>query len=41
MFMELLNDLFTYTTDMLLDQFQEEGASDYYTWYIRLLTAGT
>ena len=40
MFLELLTDLFAHTADSLLDQFQEDGSSDYYTWYIRLLTAG-
>ena len=40
MFLELLNDLFTYSLESLLNQFQEDGSSDYYTWYIRLLTAG-
>ncbi len=38
--MELVTDLFTYTCESLLTLFQEDGQSDYYTWFMRLLTAG-
>jgi hypothetical protein len=38
---ELIESLFTYSRDTLLAQFQEDGQSDYYTWFMRLLTAGT
>lgn len=37
--MELLDSLFELTTDDLLKKFQDDGDSDYYTWYMRLLTA--
>ena len=37
---ELLQDLFSYSEQSLLDLFQEDGQSDYYTWFMRLLTAG-
>ena len=36
---EVLDDLFTYTQDDLLNSFQASGLSDYYTWYMRLLTS--
>ena len=36
---ELITDLFTNTTETLLANFQEDGQSDYYTWFMRLLTA--
>lgn len=36
----LLNELFTnYTRESLLASFQEDGESDYYTWFMRLLTS--
>ena len=38
---ELITDLFTNTTETLLAHFQEDGQSDYYTWFMRLLTAAT
>lgn len=37
---ELLQDLFSYSEESLLTLFQEDGQSDYYTWFMRLLTAG-
>lgn len=40
MFIELLEDLFSMTPVQLLGSFQEDGHSDYYTWFMRLLTAG-
>jgi hypothetical protein len=40
MLVELLRDLFTYDRTTLLATFQEDGSSDYFTWYIRLITAG-
>lgn len=40
MLVDLLRDLFTYDRTTLLATFQEEGSSDYFTWYIRLITAG-
>ena len=40
MLLELLEGLFSHTFDSLLAVFQEDGPSDYYTWYIRLVTAG-
>ena len=36
---EVLENLFTYTLDELLESFQATGLSDYYTWYMRLLTS--
>lgn len=40
-FHELLATLFeSYTRETLLDSFQEDGKADYYTWFMRLLTAG-
>ena len=32
-------NLSDYTLDELLDSFQASGLSDYYTWYMRLLTS--
>jgi hypothetical protein len=40
MLVELLRDLFTHDRTTLLATFQEDGSSDYFTWYIRLITAG-
>jgi ubiquitin thioesterase protein OTUB1 len=37
---DLLENIFSYTSDSLLSLFQEDGQSDYYTWFMRLLTAG-
>jgi len=40
MFIELLDDLFTKSRDEILQLFSEEGGnSDYYTWYMRLITS--
>lgn len=36
---ELLDELFTITLDDLLNKFQENGESNYYTWFMRLLTS--
>ena len=36
---ELFENLFTYTQNDLLNSFQASGLSDYYTWYMRLLTS--
>lgn len=33
--------MFTHTCESLLSLFQEDGQSDYYTWFMRLLTAGS
>jgi ubiquitin thioesterase protein OTUB1 len=41
MLQELLDGLFTMTRDTLQATFQEDGESDYYTWFMRLLTAGS
>ena len=35
----IIQDLFTHTRDSLLAAFQAGGEADYYTWYMRLLTA--
>ena len=35
----LLNELFTLNSTTLLEKFQADGESDYYTWYMRLLTS--
>jgi hypothetical protein len=40
MLVELLAGLFSHSADSLLALFQEDGQSDYYTWFMRLLTAG-
>lgn len=40
MLLELLDDLFSLQLSSLLDHFQANGSADYYTWYMRLLTAG-
>ena len=40
MFVVLIRDLFTNTREKLFSDFQENGDSNYYTWYMRLLTAG-
>lgn len=37
---DLVENLFSKTRDVLLSEFQEDGPSDYYTWFMRLLTAG-
>ena len=37
---ELLEGLFDMSRESLLAAFQESGNSDYYTWFMRLLTAG-
>lgn len=36
---EVLENLFNYSPEELLDSFQASGLSDYYTWYMRLLTS--
>ena len=38
--LELLESLFSQTRDTLFVKFQEDGISDYYVWFMRLLTAG-
>jgi ubiquitin thioesterase protein OTUB1 len=38
--MELIEGLFSKSREDLLACFQEDGQSDYYTWFMRLLTAG-
>lgn len=38
-FLELLDELFSMTIDSLFESFQEGGNADYYTWFMRLLTA--
>eukprot|EP01036_Dinobryon_divergens_P041443 gene41443-54937_t len=40
LFIELLGDLFSFSRESLLNQFQSDGNADYYTWYMRILTAG-
>ena len=40
MFIDLIENLFNTTNEELLLSFQESGNSDYYTWFMRLLTAG-
>jgi ubiquitin thioesterase protein OTUB1 len=40
MFLELLQNLDTMTRESLLEEFQEGGSADHYTWYMRALTAG-
>lgn len=39
MLLELLTKLFSLTRDQLYQEFQDDGNSDYYIWYIRLLTS--
>jgi len=39
MFIELLEGLFSMTVESLFESFQEGGNADYYTWFMRLLTA--
>ena len=41
MLLELLEGLPTMTADGLLTLFQEDGSGDYYTWYVRVLTAAS
>ena len=38
--MELLDEIMEMTYESLLERFQAELDSNYYTWYMRLLTAG-
>jgi hypothetical protein len=38
--MELLENLFQQSRDTLFLQFQEDGHSEYFIWFMRLLTAG-
>lgn len=35
-----MTSLFTNSVESLLEKFQEGGMADYYTWFMRLLTAG-
>eukprot|EP01038_Epipyxis_sp_PR26KG_P012105 gene12105-16202_t len=37
---QLIEDLFSLSIDSLYQLFQEDGKSNYYTWFMRLLTAG-
>jgi ubiquitin thioesterase protein OTUB1 len=37
--LDVLENLFNYSLEQLLESFQESGLSDYYTWYMRLLTS--
>lgn len=39
-FLELIQNIFAFTADALLELFQEGGKADCYTWFMRLLTAG-
>mmetsp|Transcript_78264 Transcript_78264/g.153622 ORF Transcript_78264/g.153622 Transcript_78264/m.153622 type:complete len:293 (-) Transcript_78264:70-948(-) len=39
-FLEFIEKIPTMTTSTLLEQFLEGGEAEYYTWYMRLLTAG-
>jgi hypothetical protein len=40
MLIEFIEGLFDLTKEKLLEAFLEDGNSDYYTWFMRLLTAG-
>lgn len=40
MFVELIAGIFPSDTDALVAMFQEDGQSDYYVWFMRLLTSG-
>ena len=35
-----MKDIFNLNREALLELFQEGGKADYYTWFMRLLTAG-
>jgi hypothetical protein len=41
MLIELLDSLPLISPQDLYDQFTNQGSADAYTWYMRLLTAGT
>jgi len=40
MIVDLLSELLSITQESVYDKFQEGGNADFYTWYMRLLTAG-